>query len=647
MRTARPSSDDRSSALASLWWLLPLAMAGWLAQHPYFGVAHDGILYAFQSLQDAHPAFRDDLFLKYGSQDAYTLFNDLYALVIAALGLEMASYVLVIVGMGIWIAGACLLAAQLFPRVWPLVCLVIAAANPHYGFDYGEGFATPRLYVEAMSLVALWLLMRRQIFAAFLVVLLSALLHPIVALGTAGLGLIYLALADRRWLAVPALGTVLLVILAFAGTEPFAGLLLRFDAEWLAAIQHRSPFLFLMGTEKKVIYGAIADAALLCAALMISGDALRRFWLAGLIAFIGVLALKGISADWLHNVLLTQLQPARVLWLTHLMAVMAFAHLWLAADWKEIAGRLRATIALGTALMGMAGAAFSDLILPHAAITCVGLLIVVICRQVDALSARFLTGLVLCVNVVVAFLSLQMVYSLASGHIAFEALAGGVGGQVTPLVMLIPAAALVGGMLGWCYPVLSSRFLVLGLGVVLLIVALTQFDRRSSWSQQMERAEGNLPGFPVEIGPDESVFWQGSWYYSEPWLGLRRKAYISVPQGAGIVFNRGTAIEFTRRIEQMKTLDPLLLRAPGDHRTAERPEINFAALQAICAAPVRPDVIILDAAVRGAPSTIWDSPVPVLRRFLVVTETPPKNLEDLGVFSTTRHYVHRCDQIAS
>src|SRR5256885_8204108 len=77
----RGAGARRYLALAALGLL---AAAAWLVQHPYDGIVHDSALYTLFALAKLHPHTLDnDVFLRFGSQDRYTVFTPLYAGAIA------------------------------------------------------------------------------------------------------------------------------------------------------------------------------------------------------------------------------------------------------------------------------------------------------------------------------------------------------------------------------------------------------------------------------------------------------------------------------------------------------------------------------------------------------------------------------------
>jgi len=57
-----------------------LGIATWALSHSYRGIFHDAGLYTLQALARLHPdSLPEDVFLKFGSQDGFTIFSPIYA----------------------------------------------------------------------------------------------------------------------------------------------------------------------------------------------------------------------------------------------------------------------------------------------------------------------------------------------------------------------------------------------------------------------------------------------------------------------------------------------------------------------------------------------------------------------------------------
>jgi hypothetical protein len=71
--------------------LMLLGVTTWALSHAYAGIFHDAGLYTLQALARLSPeSLSSDVFLKFGSQDRFTLFSPIYAATAHWLGVEPA-----------------------------------------------------------------------------------------------------------------------------------------------------------------------------------------------------------------------------------------------------------------------------------------------------------------------------------------------------------------------------------------------------------------------------------------------------------------------------------------------------------------------------------------------------------------------------
>src|SRR5689334_14300309 len=128
--------------------------AFWMFLHPYAGVVHDASLYVLGALARLHPqSLSQDLFLKFGSQDQYTLFSPLFAAAIRLFDLEPAAALLTFIGQAGFFGCAFLLARRIMPPALALLAVGLLILMPSgYGayriFQYAENFLTARLLAE-------------------------------------------------------------------------------------------------------------------------------------------------------------------------------------------------------------------------------------------------------------------------------------------------------------------------------------------------------------------------------------------------------------------------------------------------------------------------------------------------------------------
>ena len=128
-RELRPLTAS-ASILVAIVCVLGLAL-----NHPYEGLFHDARLYLLQSLSHLSPAsLTADVFLRYGSQDAYTLFTAVVAALIPPLGAEHAAALLTCLSQLALLAAAGLLTRVLVPRSPALLGVaVLISSSGIYG----------------------------------------------------------------------------------------------------------------------------------------------------------------------------------------------------------------------------------------------------------------------------------------------------------------------------------------------------------------------------------------------------------------------------------------------------------------------------------------------------------------------------------
>src|SRR5579859_1883909 len=89
--TASPP-DSFATPRLSLAVIGVIGIATWALSHSYRGLFHDAGLYTLQALARLHPdSLREDVFLKFGSQDGLTIFSPIYAAASRLLGVEPAA----------------------------------------------------------------------------------------------------------------------------------------------------------------------------------------------------------------------------------------------------------------------------------------------------------------------------------------------------------------------------------------------------------------------------------------------------------------------------------------------------------------------------------------------------------------------------
>ena len=190
MSTANEARRERLSAASRVLGPLGLSLlivALWLLIHPFRGIEHDSTLYTLLALGKLHPeSLGHDLFVRYGTQNSFTIFSPIYAALIRALGMERAAAVLTFLTHAGFFGCAWLLARRFTSATRALLATGLLAVLPaYYGhgevFAFTESFITPRQPAEAFVLAAIIAMLgsRQRYAVAWLSG--AVLLHPIIA----------------------------------------------------------------------------------------------------------------------------------------------------------------------------------------------------------------------------------------------------------------------------------------------------------------------------------------------------------------------------------------------------------------------------------------------------------------------------------
>lgn len=578
---------------------LALALAAlWLLGRRYGGFIHDASIYVLQGLRVLDPAlFAGDLFFLHGAQDAFTLFPQFYALLIGAFGAGNAAVAVTVTGQIAFFAAAGALVFQVATgqaRWWSMALL--ATVSGYYGgvgvFRLAEPFATARTLSEPLVLAALafTLASRHRIAAAALAAALA--LHPLVAApGIASIFLWHAVERPRMLWWIP-----LLAVVVLAAGILWPGFTLRFDPPWLAAVLERTPHLFisqwLLPDWSRFLWG-------LCVAWLawrVTGTPGRRLVLA--VASVG---LAGVTASWmavdlLENAFAAGLQLWRAHWLLHFLAIVlapvAIAALWRAGN----PARLAAACVAASFCFGRAELPAS------AALAAMAVVLEATGRRWPAWmgerTLRFALVAVLCAAAVGALFEIQSrlppVYGALrqTGWTDYVHAAASVGG-------LLPLAALL-----WLAACSRFSFIAAGAAAGALAVSLAAWDAREPWPRFIEQASAGTNPFREVLPPGAQVYWPGP--YGKTWLALGRPSWISADQGAGIVFNRYTALEYVERKHASKDL----LSAIDNCANAEQAQCRIAPpfARGLCARREGPDYLVLNARVDGYVAIEWPLP---------------------------------------
>jgi hypothetical protein len=556
----------------------------WLATRHYFGVIQDARFYTLEALRGLHPhAFADDMYFTHGSQGSYSLFSHLYRPFLSWFGVGAAGMAFTLAGQLCWIYGLYRLARGWVGKrfLWLSLATAIVMPNAYAFFGYGEDFATPRLFAEALTLLGLAFLHNRPPLS-FVLLGLAAALHPLMALPGLAVAFVYFALArPLLWIALPA-GAATAWLLGAAGVAPFADLLKTIDPAWFSIIQLRAAQCLLTTWTRESYFQILGVFVWAGLAWFVASGRERRFLAAVIAVGAAGLAVALVGGDILRNVLIVELQPWRSLWLLQLVSrifiPVTFARLFaksaLVAERKADPFALAAALTMAVILVS----ATTRLIrLPYA--------------------AEFSSYSLLMVTPALAVILVQMILAEEKHHWIHVA-------SLCTAIALVPATA-------W------------------------DWDQRTPWTKFLESSAPPPRELAALIPAKGSLYWEGG--PEMPWLKLQRSSYFSCDQGTGVVFHRETAMTYKHRLDSFW---PLRLGERGrqdDCRNSgmtQKPDRSRAGLENVCKREGGLDTLVLMAPVPGVPSRVWKSPVQFQNVYLLDGKIAGQ--------STDRFYVYSC-----
>jgi hypothetical protein len=597
--TASSTDDTRK---LEVWASIVIGLALlslWICRHPYSGIIHDARLYTVQALNALDGGrFSSDIYFKYGSQDAFTLFSLFYRPILALLGIPVGHLATAILGQALWCAGLIWLMRALFTdrRLLILALTAVIVLPSGYGpfgiFNYGEPFATPRIFAEALVLAGLGFAARGRLVSAIVFVAAAVAVHPIMAATGAGLLFIYIAL--RRpvvWL-VGIGGGALVLGLAMVHAGPFARLLQSYDLQWFAIVKRTCTYAFLTNWRVEDVAPLLGNCAVLGAALYVVGERERRIILSLLILSTIGLGATFLGADIAKDVLIVNIQPWRVTWLVTMTASIGLVLLWDRMP-KHFASR--EALILAAVLAGASGF-WNVWITPGLMMSLGGFAAIAEFKRQKRLPMPAVVAMrTWMVMAVVAALFFAAVRYVLPDFLAYTARG------------LATVAALIAlfRLSQWS----KARLALLSLTCVAVSVATA--DARTKWEKFIEKPQVD-PALLAFSLPGRNVYWENG--LEVQWLKLQRPAYYSCLQRVGTMFYRSNAIDYDGRTAALRGLntddfgkdagDICPLRADPK---AEGPVI-IGQLQAACRAANDLDAIILLHPVIGASSVDWTAP---------------------------------------
>lgn len=581
--------------------LFALLVALWFFAHPHLGLLGDAVFYALQALGHLHPeTYGKDLFFLYGSQDDFTLFSPIYGAFIRLFGLDGAMSVLLLAGYALWLGSAMLLAGRMLRgfAFWFGLVMVIAMPRSVYGdvLEYADRFLTARLIAEALTLLAIALLLKEKRLAALTTLVFAFAVHPLMTLAGAGFVALYLACdRPREYLVAGALASGVIAFLGWMNIPPFSRLFTVMDAEWLRLAMERSHYVFWDGWRYDE-WGnrALLSFSLLAAAAIAAQGRQRRIFLLPMVIGTLALLLFWFGTSVVHNVLLIQMQTWRWLWLPQMFSYLAAA--WLTGElWAR--NRTCRLLLLGFVTAWLTLDSVGG---PLAVLTC--MMLIWHLRHGQAIP-DWLTGPFYALPVAAAGWWLANAYQEAtlSAHALMQTPASSA--IEFGLVWVMRFLSTTGGVVSilillaiWHYG--SDRrkpvHLAAVAGVVfLLLLSLVFWDRQNQQQRYYahQALRDAIPSFSRLIPAGAVVYWEDD--VQMTWFGLGRASYASLAQTVGLIFSRETAIEGNRRTARLAAMG---IRdgnfSPASQRTAPRRDASFAGLVHLCHDPALDFVVL-------------------------------------------------------
>lgn len=326
------------------WTLFLLLLAFNAIARPCSSPSHDARLYTLQALNAAeNGAYGDDVFLRFGSQDQFSIFSRVVGPCVATIGLRWTFFLFYFVFNTLFIAGLLrFVRALIDDRLISTLALVYLVTAPLAYGGYGifmvhEQFFTPRLVGATFTLFALERLLRQAFVSAFALLAIGLAMHPLMAFGG-----VMIAVAHLAWTLLP---TRVFVGITAAGLLSFAGLLCvpsiataafgAMDDEWHHSIRIAVGYNYPDTWPIKDWINLALSFALPIISIftLFRADPSRQRFL-GVVVLAGAVGfLTTLAASVLPYALLFQAQPYRVLWILQaLQAPLAFL---LIAHWSQ------------------------------------------------------------------------------------------------------------------------------------------------------------------------------------------------------------------------------------------------------------------------------------------------------------------------
>ena len=530
---------------------------------PYSGLIHDARLYAVQVLNRVDPGlYADDLFLKYGSQDKFSLFSQTVAPFAGEFGLLPAFLGFYIISIGILLLGAQRFMTTLTRHhVVAAAALVYLAVNPiAFGgvkvFHVNETFLTPRLAAIGLVLLGLERLARDRRIQSLAILVAAMFFHPIMAF-TGCLIWLYCVLSrllnHRRFIILVA--SSLLAALVVLWVKPI-GLLVfgEMDGIWRQHVADRT-----YGWARPHEW-LLRDWLAIGFAFAITYFGRRRLelpdsttHLLDAIMFVsGVGVVVGFLTPFLPYPLLIQGQPYRAVWIIQLTQLPIGAALIYQA-WSTNDQRMRSICILFCGLFAMNALTIHQLVSLFALLTTI--CVIAKSHEQDkrfSYPAKIVFGLAMIASIISLLSPFVHFWPQLEGLAPSVDILRFIGPVLGPIYMFI----LSFGLLSWLQRRTGEgrRFqaiaLISCLAVQCLFFSAPKILSLGGGPAAHEHRLMKMQSFVHSRFDSEhaipTIYWPQA-PLEDITVALRSKCFFSTSQTAGSMFNRETAVEGHRR----------------------------------------------------------------------------------------------------
>jgi hypothetical protein len=552
--------------------VLCLALLANALCQPYLGVFHDARLYAFalESRLEPGMGFDQDLYLVYGSQDRYSLFNLFMFPVVKLLGLDAGIFVVYLLAKALffWSCQRLVQALTHDDRVTAVIVLLIAVVSIPFGgnevFHVNEAFLTPRLVACALVLLGLERMLAGKILLPAGLLLGALAMHPLMGAGGILTLLLWWSFGRLTWWQLTGLGAgavgVSAAVLAY---EPLGTRLLgHMDEAWhnttLQVCFFVKPSDWMLEDWARMAWDGVI---VVVGAFTFARHCTRFLW--------AVLAAGLIGLGWTvvgvqtHYLLLIQTSPYRTLWVLEFLAVplgiMAVSALWKRGTPLARCGSLALLFFVGNEWLFDAKTVLFVLLVGGAVL--IGLLWH---RGLGRTPVKPDWLSVLARHTFVAGCGLQVAFAaLILANVFFGPqseevpthpamllrILGLVNSRLVCFLVVCQAAGFAVTVLGY------ARRFQFGLATTAVAyLAMLTYLQVAPWYQMRYVPEERQTEFVAAFlreqrdgsGRAPCVYWNVDIY--QIWFRLRATSYVTIYQMAGCAFNRETAYEGKRRV---------------------------------------------------------------------------------------------------